>query len=75
MNIVDYSLLAIIDTKRKKIRFAILDYCQFFNSRKQIESIYKQTVNLGGLPTIVPADAYRERFMTFMVRHFIGVST
>lgn len=26
-NIIDYSLLAVIDTKRKKIRFAILDYC------------------------------------------------
>ena len=26
-NIIDYSLLAIIDTNRKKIRFGILDYC------------------------------------------------
>ena len=73
MNIVDYSLLAVIDTRRKKIRFAIIDYCQFFNSKKQMEFIWKQSVNLGGLPTIVPADLYRRRFMEFMERHFIGV--
>ena len=74
MNIVDYSLLAVIDTRRKKIRFAILDYCQFFNSKKHIEFYLKSTVNLGGLPTIVPADVYRMRFMTFMTKHFMGVS-
>ena len=75
MNIVDYSLLAVIDTKRKKIRFAILDYCQFFNSRKLIEFHVKHTVYLGGLPTIVPPEVYRVRFMTFMTRHFMGVCT
>ena len=41
MNIVDYSLLAVIDTKRKKVRFGILDYCQFFNSKKQVEFLLK----------------------------------
>ena len=75
MNIVDYSLLAVIDTKRKKIRFAILDYCQFFNSRKLIEFHVKHTVYLGGLPTIVPPEVYRVRFMNFMTRHFVGVCT
>ena len=74
MNIVDYSLLAVIDTKRKKIRFGILDYCQFFNSKKHVEYMLKSTVNLGGLPTIVPAELYRYRFVTFMTNHFIGVS-
>lgn len=75
MNIVDYSLLAIIDTRRKKIRFAILDYCQFFNSKKQVEYMYKHTINLGGMPTIVPANLYKDRFGKFMRKHFIGVST
>ena len=74
MNIVDYSLLAVIDTRRKKIRFAIIDYCQFFNSKKQMEYMVKATVNLGSLPTIVPAELYRRRFMEFMIRHFVGVS-
>ena len=58
-NIVDYSLLAIVDTRRKKIRFAILDYCQFFNMKKQVEFQFKHTINLGGLPTIIPAREYR----------------
>lgn len=32
-------------------------------------------MNLGGLPTIVPSDTYRLRFMTFMTKHFMGVCT
>lgn len=37
MNIVDYSLLVVIDPRRKKIRFAILDYCQIYTMKKQLE--------------------------------------
>jgi hypothetical protein len=33
----------------------------------------KHTINLGGLPTILPSMDYRERFSNFMKRHFIGV--
>lgn len=75
MNIVDYSLLAIFDTRRKKIRFAILDYCQFFNTSKGVEFNVKRVINLGGLPTIIPSQDYRERFSAFMLRHFMGVCT
>ena len=74
-NIVDYSLLVVIDTRKKRVRFAILDYCQQFNTMKQIESIYKSAVNLGGLPTIVPPPVYGVRFTDFMMKHFIGVGT
>ena len=73
-NIVDYSLLAVIDTRRKKIRFAILDYCQFFNTKKRGEFLLKSIINLGGLPTIVPADVYRNRFIYFMRKNLMGVS-
>ena len=73
-NIVDYSLLAVIDTRRKKIRFAILDYCQFFNNKKRGEFLLKSIINLGGLPTIVPADVYRNRFIYFMSKNLMGVS-
>lgn len=75
-NIVDYSLLVIIDTKKKRVRFGILDYCQFFNNKKNMEYLTKKIViNLGGLPTIVPAEPYGDRFTFFMVSNFIGVGT
>ena len=74
MNIVDYSLLAVVDTRRKKIRFANLDYCQFFNTKKRGEFLLKSIINLGGLPTIVPADVYRNRFIYFMTKNLMGVS-
>ena len=37
-NIIDYSLLAIVDTNRKKIRFGILDYCQMYTFDKKVET-------------------------------------
>ncbi len=36
-NIVDYSLLTIIDKKRKKVRFGIIDYMQMYNLDKIFE--------------------------------------
>ena len=61
-NIIDYSLLAVIDTVKKKIRFGILDYCQMYTFDKKLETQLKTIVNFGGLPTIIPPDPYRIRF-------------
>ena len=74
--IVDYSLLVIIDTRKKRVRFGILDYCQYFGRAKQIEYVTKKfVVNFGGLPTIVPPDLYEMRFTNFVISKFIGVGT
>ena len=61
-NIIDYSLLAVIDTVKKKIRFGILAYCQMYTFDKKLETQLKTIVNFGGLPTIIPPDPYRIRF-------------
>ena len=72
-NIVDYSLLAIIDTKSKKVRFGIIDYLQMYTFDRQLESTYKKVVNLGKNPTIVDPASYRQRLRCFVKCYFLGV--
>mmetsp|Transcript_4753 Transcript_4753/g.3278 ORF Transcript_4753/g.3278 Transcript_4753/m.3278 type:complete len:116 (+) Transcript_4753:1365-1712(+) len=36
-NIIDYSLLTIIDTKKKKVRFGIIDYLQNYTFDRHLE--------------------------------------
>lgn len=40
-NIVDYSLLVIIDKEKKTIRFGIIDYIQQYTMEKMVESKFK----------------------------------
>mmetsp|Transcript_16997 Transcript_16997/g.12068 ORF Transcript_16997/g.12068 Transcript_16997/m.12068 type:complete len:129 (+) Transcript_16997:705-1091(+) len=72
-NIVDYSLLTIIDTKRKKIRFGIIDYLQIYTFDRQIETHWKKMRHLGELPTIVESKLYKKRFFEAMTKYFIGI--
>ena len=46
-NIIDYSLLAIINTKEKRIRFGIIDYLQMYTIERYFETQLKKVVNLG----------------------------
>jgi hypothetical protein len=72
-NIVDYSLLTIIDKKRKKVRFGIIDYMQMYNLDKIFEGKFKRIINRGEVPTIVDPDKYKFRFKRAMKRYFIGM--
>jgi hypothetical protein len=72
-NIVDYSLLTIIDTKRKKVRFGIIDYVQQYTLDKIFEGQFKRIINRGEVPTIVDPDKYKLRFKKAMKRYFIGM--
>lgn len=72
-NIVDYSLLTIIDTKRKKVRFGIIDYVQQYTIDKIFEGKFKTLINRGEVPTIVDPDKYKLRFKRAMKRYFIGM--
>ena len=73
-NIIDYSLLTIIDTKRKKVRFGIIDYVQQYTFNKIIENQLKIIINRGEIPTIVDPDKYKLRFKRAMKRYFIGMA-
>lgn len=71
-NIIDYSLLTIVDTKRKKVRFGIIDYVQQYTLEKIFESKFKNFVK-GQEPTIVDPDKYKQRFKQAMKSYFVGM--
>ena len=74
-NIVDYSLLVVIDRKLGSARFGIIDYLQQYNLTKLAESKLKIVQNLGSRPTIISPQQYRLRFCLFFKLYFIGVTT
>ena len=69
-NIVDYSLVAIINKKARRIRFGIIDYLQMYNLEKFFETQLKKAINLGVSPTIIEPKAYRQRFTLFTRLYF-----
>mmetsp|Transcript_41135 Transcript_41135/g.30250 ORF Transcript_41135/g.30250 Transcript_41135/m.30250 type:complete len:114 (+) Transcript_41135:232-573(+) len=73
-SIVDYSLLAIIDTKRKLVRIGVIDYVQQWTIDKILESRFKKVfINAGGDPTIVDPDLYKKRFREAMNKYFVAI--
>jgi hypothetical protein len=72
-NIVDYSLLTIIDKERKKIRFGIIDYVQQYTIDKIFESKFKNFISGGEIPTITDPEKYKMRFKRAMKRYFVGI--
>lgn len=72
-NIIDYSLLTIINKKDKRIRFGIIDYLQMYTIERYFETQLKKVVNLGIMPTIIEPKAYRMRFTYFTRLYLIGV--
>ncbi|CAI2382914.1 unnamed protein product [Moneuplotes crassus] len=72
-NIVDYSLLVVIDKKNKTVRFGIIDYIQQYTMEKMVESKFKALIAAGDLPTILDPAPYKTRFQEAMKKYFIGV--
>ena len=72
-NIIDYSLLAIVNTKDKKIRFGIIDYLQMYTLVRQFETKFKKMINMGQDPTIIAPSAYRTRFIRHVQTYFVAV--
>lgn len=69
--IVDYSLLVIMDIDNKVLKVGIIDYLQNFSLMKKGEYLIKKFKNLGKNPTIVSPDTYANRFFNQMKRYFV----
>jgi hypothetical protein len=70
--IIDYSLLLIIDPVKKTLRIGIIDYIQQYTIEKELESYIKQTVS-NIKPTIIGPDLYKQRFRLAMDKYFIAL--
>ena len=60
-NIIDYSLLVMIDVENAKVVAGIIDYMEQYTLEKAIESKYKKVVGTE-MPTITEPNVYRQRF-------------
>jgi len=70
--VIDYSLLLIIDPIKKTLRVGIIDYIQQYTIEKELESYVKQAVSKV-VPTIIGPDLYKQRFRNAMDKYFIGL--
>jgi len=89
MNVVDYSLLLIIDENEtinneinmenknnfniKTIRLGIIDYIRKYTWDKQLEHVGKVIINRLQPPTIVNPNNYKDRFKNAIDKYFIGI--
>ena len=71
-DIVDYSLLVVINRKTNAIKVGIIDYLRRYDWKKMIENKFKKISYFGQDPTIVNPNQYADRFLLFMRKCFIS---
>ena len=72
-NIMDYSLIAMIDRSSMKVIIGIVDYFRTYTFDKAMESFVKRTRFFAEnhlLPTIISPEEYQGRFMSSMHEYF-----
>ena len=72
-NLIDYSLLLIIDEKNNNVRMGLIDFLRIYTWDKQLEHMGKRVINAGAVPTITNPLDYRERFMIAIKKFFMEV--
>jgi len=72
LEIVDYSLLLILDENKSTFRMGIIDYLRMYDLEKQLEHVGKKFIK-GATPTIVSPDNYSERFQKAMKKYFMPI--
>lgn len=72
-NIVDYSILLVINILEKKIALGIIDYMQLYTFDKVLEHKYKAVVG-SQVPTITNPESYKQRFCETLLNHYFMIS-
>eukprot|EP01022_Parablepharisma_sp_SALTPOND_P034232 TRINITY_DN909_c0_g1_i1.p1 TRINITY_DN909_c0_g1~~TRINITY_DN909_c0_g1_i1.p1 ORF type:complete len:1369 (+),score=139.37 TRINITY_DN909_c0_g1_i1:110-4108(+) len=75
LNVMDYSLLAVIDQKNRAMKAGILDIFREFNSAELLEYHTKRAINLGEKPTVIAPNSYKKRFRAAMKKYFVQTGT
>jgi hypothetical protein len=71
-NVMDYSMLVLIDETTKQVSVGIIDYMRTYDFVKLLESHGKR-IAAKHMPTIVAPPRYQSRFQFAMDRYFMGV--
>lgn len=70
--VMDYSLLVGCDETTNELVVGIIDYIRTFTWDKMLEMVFKKNI-IGAMPTVVPPELYRRRFLESMDRYFLYV--
>ncbi|KAL5478589.1 MDM12_4 [Sanghuangporus weigelae] len=74
INVMDYSLVAGVDSVKNELVVGIVDYIRTYTWDKKLESWVKESTFLAGAgkgePTIITPKQYRQRFLSAMERYF-----
>jgi hypothetical protein len=73
INVIDYSLLVIVNEMERTIRFKLIDYIRKYTLDKQLEHVAKTIINGLNSPTIIGPNQYMERLMKALNEYFIGI--
>jgi 1-phosphatidylinositol-3-phosphate 5-kinase len=68
-NVIDYSLLLVINKSSRKVMIGIIDYLQHYTFDKVIENTYKSVLG-SEMPTVVDPAKYRSRFFDTIVNKY-----
>ena len=68
-NVIDYSLLLVINRSTRRVVVGIIDYLQHYTFDKVIENTYKSVVG-SEMPTVVDPTTYRSRFFDTIVNKY-----
>ncbi|KAK3230343.1 hypothetical protein Dsin_002224 [Dipteronia sinensis] len=74
IDVMDYSLLVGVDTRRRVLVCGIIDYLRQYTWDKHLETWVKSSlVPKNVLPTVISPKEYKKRFRNFMSTHFLSV--
>lgn len=73
VNVMDYSLLVILDSSQSILRAGIIDYMRQYTFDKMLEHSLKLVANVGLQPTITNPEIYRKRFIAACDTYFVGM--
>ena len=72
-NVVDYSLLTMLNEEEKKLALGVIDYMQQYTFEKAVESTYKK-FRASETPTITNPEEYKNRFrLQVMQEYFLAI--
>ena len=68
--VIDYSLLVMVDIDKNLVRFGIIDFMRPFHLIERVENIYKKMIK-GNNPTVVDPKNYESRFFGALKKYFL----
>ncbi|CAA7035361.1 unnamed protein product [Microthlaspi erraticum] len=71
VNVMDYSLILVVDTDRMELVGGIVDFLVPYDWRKRLESAAKLSVLKK--PTVIPPAEYKKRFLEFILKKLLAV--